>query len=182
MKRFALPLLAVLLLGGCSAASPGQTPVPAVTVTTTVTATPSPSPTPTPEPAAPTLGVGVPHSNGWTVTLHSIDLNSAANGPQPQTASDKWVSIDVENCNGTTPNALLTSSPWRLIATDNRQFESSSTGYVTFPEPQLTFGETAIAPGECIRGWFTFVVARDATITSVKYSPNGGSAIIWPVS
>jgi hypothetical protein len=183
MKRFALPLLAVLLLAGCSSTT--DAPAPTVTVTQTVTPEASPSPTasPTPTPAAPVPTIGVPftHSSDWKVTLHQVVLDSAPEGPQPPNPSDRWSSIEIENCNGSHPNAYLSSNPWRMVSSDNRQFQPSSTGYVTFPEPDITFGETAIAPGECIRGWFTFVTARDAVITSVKYTPVTGDTITWVI-
>jgi hypothetical protein len=55
MKRYALPLLAVLLLGGCAADenTAAETPTPVPTVTVTVTATPKPTPTRTSSPVAP---------------------------------------------------------------------------------------------------------------------------------
>lgn len=52
MKRFALLLLAVLLLAGCAAPEPTI-----VYVETTVTATPTPAVTPTPTPTAPAAAV-----------------------------------------------------------------------------------------------------------------------------
>ncbi|TDW29526.1 hypothetical protein EDD25_1232 [Cryobacterium psychrophilum] len=169
---------AVLLLAGCAGAAEPAVAEPVIQAATP-TVTPSPTPTPTPADAVPTIGVPYTHNGDWTVTLHELVLDSAPDGPQPPNTSDRWSSIDVENCNGSTPEAYLTSDPWRLVSSDNRQFQASSTGYSSFPEPNLTFGDAAIAPGECIRGWFTFVTARDASITEVKYAPASGEGIRW---
>ncbi|MET0989860.1 MAG: hypothetical protein ABWY54_04355 [Glaciihabitans sp.] len=171
--------MGALLLSGCAG-----TPVPGPTVTVTVTATPEAEPEATATPKADPphkLAEVVTHSGDWTVTLHQVVLDSATGGPQPENSTDKWASIEVENCNGTEPEAYITGMPWRLVASDNRQFQESSTGYSSFPEPSYAFGDTAIAAGECIRGWITFVVARDAVITGVKYSPSLGVPVLWPI-
>jgi hypothetical protein len=154
-----------------------------VTVTATPEAVPKPTSTPTPVADPPhALGEVLTHSGDWKVTLHQVVLDSAVRGPQPQNAADKWASIEVENCNGSEPDAYIGGMPWRLVASDNRQFQESSTGYSSFPEPSYAFGDTAIVPGECIRGWITFVVARDAVITGVKYSPSLGVPVLWPIA
>jgi hypothetical protein len=174
-RRAWIASITLLLLTGCAGAS---APTP------TVTATPTPEAGPTevpPEPADHALGEVIEHSGGWKVTLHQVVLDSALDGPQPEAPGDKWASIDIESCNGTTPDAYITTSPWRLVANDNRQFQSSSIGYNSFPNPDYAAGDTPIAANECIRGWITFVVARDAAITTVKYSPSLGDPIAWTV-
>ena len=41
----------------------------------------------------------------------------------------------------------------------------------------------SLAPGECIRGWITFQIPEDASVTSVLYSgrSDGLEAIVWKV-
>ncbi|MEN2738252.1 DUF4352 domain-containing protein [Microbacterium sp. X-17] len=175
-KLIAVAALAgTVALSGCS--TPG--PVPTVTVTRTVTVTASPAPVPSPAQATPLALGSTATANGATVTVHALDANSAPNAPAPQSANSKWASADVEVCN--TGNAAISTSsqPWRLVGNGNLRFQPSSIGYNQFPEPDYTFGEETVAPGECRRGWITFVVQQDATLTAVTYTNSPGFIARW---
>lgn len=166
-----------LLLSACA----GE-PAPAVTVETTVTASPEavPSPTPSPTTASP-LATGETADFGqFSMTVHGVDLDPAPEpGPQPQRAEDKWASADVEYC--TDADTTVTDYWWRLHAADNRQYSASSTGYETFPEPAYAWGEVPVSAGTCHRGWITFVVGKDAQLTTVGYQNDRGDAARWAI-
>lgn len=166
-----------LLITGC-AGSPAAPPT--VTVTATVTAEPEAPPTPSAQSTSVLpIGQAAAFSFG-TVTLHAVNLDSVPEpAPQPDDATDKWASIDVEACNTDTTAFSVNGSPWNLIATDNRSFEMSSVGYSQFPEPDYGFGENVVNPGECRRGWITFVVNKDATIDTVRYQNSEGDSAQW---
>jgi hypothetical protein len=178
IEKFAPIAAMVVLLTACTAAPSEPAPTVTVTATTTVTATPQAEVAP----ASTTHPVGetVDRSEGWRTTLHGVNLDPAPDGPQPQSPGNKWVSLDVENCAGPSETeAYINSSPWRIVAADNRQYQASGTGYGTFPTPDYAFGDTPISAGECIRGWITFDVARDATLVSVKYQTTTGEETVW---
>lgn len=175
----------MLSLTACSGSGePGATATVTVTATATATVTATPSPSPTPTPAAPdAIGVGqMQESGGWKVTVHSVDMNPAPDAPAPDSAGTKWVAADVETCNPDVAGAEITNSPWRLIDDRSRQFEPSSLGYNQFPQPSYGFGDTPIAPGQCIRGWIVFVVAKDAKLTTVLYQPATLDPLHWTIA
>lgn len=176
----------LLALVACSSGAGEASPAPTVTVTATATATATETvtaiPEPPPEPEEPAaVGETVEFEN-LSVTLHDIDLDPAPEpGPQPARESDKWVSADVELCSDTL-DGHFSSSQWSLVDTESRNFSSSSTGYSSFPDPSFAFGDEQISPGECRRGWITFVVNRDSILSSMRYDgssfqdPEGPSA------
>lgn len=142
------------------------------------TDTSRPSAQPSESPSALPLGAAAEFPN-LVVTAHALDLDSSPPpAPQPQRETDRWVSLDIEICNGYSQTATASGEPWGLVTADNRRFTSSDTGYSTFPVPDVTFGAD-IAAGECVRGWVTFVVAKDAVLESVLYSNSGGDRATW---
>lgn len=175
-KRALVAVVAVLFLAGCSAADPA--PAPTVTVTHTITETVTPTPAPPVEP----LAIGVLADAGYmTVAVHAVDAASAPDAPAPESANSKWASVDVEVCNTSNGEFSTSSTPWRLVGNENLRFEPASIGYNQFPEPDYTFGEEVLSPGDCRRGWVTFAVTTDATLTGVNYTSSEGFAARWAV-
>lgn len=186
-RRLALPAVALLAFALTSCAGTPADPV-TVTVTETVTAEPEPEPeqdeTAAEEVEAPTtfaVGQTQTMDDGWTVTVYAVDTDPAPNAPAPESAGTKWTAADVETCNSDSTGASVSSSPWNIVDTANRQFEPSSVGYQQFPEPSYGWGDVPIAPGECIRGWIVFTVAQDAQLTTVKYQPSGLEPMLWAI-
>ncbi|WP_295787534.1 DUF4352 domain-containing protein [uncultured Microbacterium sp.] len=174
----AIAALSVLFLAGCSAPAD-----PAPTVTVTVTATPAaaaPSPTASAA-AASALPLGEAKAfPDVTVTAHEFRPDSTPEpAPQPQTAGDRWASLDVEVCNTSSEQFTVSGNPWSLVAADNRTYSESSTGYDQFPQPRFAFGDQAVEAGMCRRGWITFVVNGDATINSIRYANTSGNIVRW---
>lgn len=113
-----------------------------------------------------------------SVTAYQFDLDSAADGPQPDSPSDKWASVEVEAC-ATGETLSVSSSPWSLVSSDNRHFTASHVGYGTFPEPDYAFGEELVPQGTCRRGWITFTVNKEADITALRYLNDQGQLATW---
>ncbi|WDG17492.1 DUF4352 domain-containing protein [Microbacterium sp. Clip185] len=145
-----------------------------VTVTETVTATPT-----TPAVAAPLAMGATAQFSTFSATVHSVQLESAPNAPAPQSAGNHWASVEVEGCNTGSQPFPVSGGPWQLVADDNRTFTMSSTGYSQFPEPDYGFGSGTLNPGECKRGWITFVVNDGAQITTVRYQNDLGEGARW---
>lgn len=165
-----------LLLAGCSASEPVPTP----TVTVVQTVTPEAPSEPVADADGP-LAMGEPaRFAGFSMTVHAVDLDpSPEPAPQPQRAEDKWASADIEYC--TDSDTTITATWWRLVSTDSRQYQSSSTGYETFPEPAYAWGEVPVSAGTCHRGWLTFVVGKNAELESVRYANDKGDSADWLV-
>ncbi|WDM42537.1 hypothetical protein KV395_04300 [Microbacterium luteolum] len=181
MKRrtIAVALVAVaVLITGCTAkdeAEPSKTPS-----ASTPSATPAETPTPTPDPVVNVVGSTVELSSGSTVAVLGYEPASAPEAPLPQQASSHWVSIDVQVCNNTADDGSASTAPWTLRDSDSRSYESSSTGYNQFPNPQYAWGDVDLFAGECLRGWITFPVLDGATLTNVRYvSPSTGDRVDW---
>lgn len=157
-----------IALTACSSNLSADSPEPTATVTATETVTATPTPPPAPEEP---LAIGEEAQfQDFSVTMHNIDQDPAPEpGPQPERETDKWVSTDVEYCSHNI-DGIYSSSEWTLRDAENRSFSSSSTGYATFPEPNFSFGDESIAPGECRRGWITFVVNKESELTELKYT------------
>lgn len=189
MKSHAWILVPGLLtLTACSSGEGATAAQPTVTVTATATATATEtvtaSPDPPPDPEEPVSVGETVEFEDVSVTLHEIDLDPAPEpGPQPSRDSDKWVSTDVELCSHNL-DGYFSTSEWSLVDTENRQFGTSNTGYSSFPEPTFAFGDEQISPGECRRGWITFVVNEDSDLSSVNYDAMAlqntqGQSAIW---
>lgn len=178
----------LLTLVACSSGAEEASSTPTVTVTATATATATETvtatPEPPPEPEEPAAVGETVELEDLSVTLHDIDLDPAPEpGPQPSGESDKWVSADVELCSDTL-DGYFSSRQWALVDTENRNFSSSNTGYNSFPEPSFAFGDEQISPGECRRGWITFVVNKDSNLSSLRYDGSSfqdpeGQSVSW---
>lgn len=176
----ALAALTTLFLAGCSAPAEAT---PTVTVTVTAPAPPAVTPTPTAAPSNTPLSLGESRTfQGATVTAYEFKSDSTPEpAPQPQTAGDRWASLDVEVCNTGAMGITVSGAPWALVAADNRTYTESSIGYDQFPQPRFAFGDEAVDPGTCRRGWVTFVVNGDATIKGVRYGNPQGNTARWAV-
>lgn len=120
----------------------------------------------------PPLSIGKPaiFNDGTKITVYKFDPEVAADGPQPDSDTDKWVAADLEVC--VAEDSYISSLPWSIRDTENHNFTPSSTGYNSFPEPNYTWGDEALSSGDCRRGWLVFVVNKDADLTTISY--NGG--------
>ncbi|MGN7947490.1 DUF4352 domain-containing protein [Microbacterium sp. 22215] len=173
----ALALLAGLVVSGC-AASPTTESAPKPSAS--ATAAPVASPTPSAAPEVHTVGDTVELSSGSTVAVLDYEPASAPEAPLPEASGNHWVSIDVQVCNNSDEDSYATTNPWALRDAESRSFDSSSTGYSQFPNPQYAWGEVDLPAGECVRGWITFPVLDDVTLTTARYvSPATNERVDW---
>lgn len=159
------------------------TVAPSPTATTVSTPTPSPTPRPTSTPRAPTATATVATlpkvgqtANGATiaVTLHEV-LDPAPPGdylkPKP---GFRWVAVDISIQNtGTKPGSY---NPFfaKVRTSDNREHSVAFGGV----EPDLGSSNDQ-PPGDTVRGWITFEVPTDATVTQLIYDGFGGNRIAF---
>ncbi|WP_353647945.1 hypothetical protein ABLG96_13795 [Nakamurella sp. A5-74] len=78
--------------------------------------------------------------------------------------------IDVEVCVGQLPEGTsqVTWAPWSLVGEDNARYSTLAPdggGDMGQQFPQVA----RVASGDCVRGWITFDVPPDATVSTVRY-------------
>ncbi|MFG1659113.1 hypothetical protein ACGFIY_21530 [Micromonospora chersina] len=107
-----------------------------------------------------------------TATVYAYRQPVAKSAPKPDDQPGYvWGAADVKVCAGKSQGIIITNGPWTLVYADDTQIEASSIGYNQFPEPSYPFGEKAIAPGRCLRGWITFPVPGKKRPVAVEYAP-----------
>lgn len=157
---------------------------------TPTTAGPSPSPSASPSPTvspSPTFDPTAPLAMGKSftttegaarATVYAYKHNVARSAPRPdEQPGYVWAAIGVKVCAlrvDIAPQGIsISNGPWTLVYADDTQIEASSVGYNQFPEPEYPFGEKAVAPGRCVRGWITYPVPGNKRPVAVEYAPAG---------
>ncbi|MBM0255511.1 hypothetical protein [Micromonospora sp. 4G55] len=174
-------LLAATGLAGCAsdeepAAAPSPTPAAATSAAPTATAVATTSPSPTAAGDTPlALGKSRPSPDGAVVsTVFAYKQPVARSAPRPDEQPNfEWGAADIKVCvnKGYIENQIVVSnSSWALTYADDTQIEASSTGYDSFPKPEYPWGEKALAPGRCVRGWITFPVPARKRPVFVEYA------------
>ncbi|MFI7609252.1 hypothetical protein ACIBTV_29645 [Micromonospora sp. NPDC049366] len=188
LRRATAATAVLLALTSCGNSDQGEPA--AATTSATPTASPTPSATtagPSPNASSsPTVDPYAPKKMGTTfsvvdasatATVYAYRHNVAKGAPRPEEQPGYvWASIDVKVCASKTlapPGITVSNSPWTLVYADDTQIEASSTGYIHFPEPEYPWGEKAVAPGRCVRGWITFPVPGKQRPVAVEYAPEG---------
>lgn len=175
----ALLMTATAALAGCGSDADAGAQSPAVQ---SLTPAPAPAPTATPSPnvdpnALLPMGKSTTTNGGLaTATVYGYRHNVARSAPRPEGQPGYvWSAADVKVCGGRSdefPNGIIvTTNPWTLVYADDTTAEASSTGYEEFPEPGFPFGEKALSPGRCVRGWITFPVPGKKWPVAVEYAP-----------
>lgn len=174
--------LAVALTGCGSTDEPAAAPSPVASsssptpAATSAAPTPSVSPSPTVDPDAPlAMGKSRQSPDGAVVsTVYAYKQPVAKTAPRPDEQKGyEWGAVDVKVCvnkHYTADDISVSNSPWVLVYADNTQIEASSTGYDSFPEPKYPWGDKALAPGRCVRGWITFPVPTKKRPVAVEYA------------
>ncbi|MFI7608724.1 hypothetical protein ACIBTV_26750 [Micromonospora sp. NPDC049366] len=184
--HLAVPLTTALLALAACGGDPAPTPSPSATSVAPSPVAAAPSPTPTPTPSAspsPTVDASVPLAMGKGITLadryvtakvHAYKQPVAGSAPKPDDQPGfVWGAAQVEVCaTKDAPTGMTVSNdPWSLVYQDSSHIEPSSTGYQQFPEPEYPWGDKALAPGRCIKGWITFPVPGKQRPVYVEYGP-----------
>lgn len=174
-------LILVLVVAACSSGDGGDgSPVAEAGSPTTEPApggeaTPTPEPPPertaTPEPTEPPppptsdLKIGDPATtaNGNTITVYSYEAPATIFDPPP---GKVLAAIDVEGCTRPDLEGTVTIGPidFQLQMPDNTRRDPFS-----LKEPALH--ETALAAGDCVRGFMTFEVPEGVTPLFVIFNP-----------
>lgn len=112
------------------------------------------------------LGTEVVGPNaGSTVTV--FDYRS----PTDNEATGQIVAgIDVQVCVGQLPEGTsqVTWAPWSMVGEDNARYSTPAPAGGGDMGPQFP-QVTRVASGDCVRGWITFEVPPDATVSTVRY-------------
>ncbi|MEU7972144.1 hypothetical protein AB0B48_08880 [Micromonospora sp. NPDC049089] len=176
-----LTLAVAVTTAGCSgdaepAAAPSATPTSASPTPAPTTASPTPAASPSADPDVPLkLGKSRQSPDGAVVsTVYAYKQPVAKTAPRPDEQKGyEWGAVDVKVCvnkHYTADDITVSNSPWVLVYADDTQIEASSTGYDSFPEPEYPWGDKALAPGRCVRGWITFPVPAKKRPVAVEYA------------
>jgi hypothetical protein len=182
----------VLLAAGCSSGddddgTAGDRSGAETTERSTTTAAPTTTTAP------PQLGAERESAVGGTVTAfeYAQPAPISADVPQPvdagHPASYVWAGLDVQVCipedlPQTEGAPVVSNYPWSLLYDDGEINNPSDTGYTGFLEPEYPFGDQAVSPGQCVRGWIMYAVEGTDRPTKVQYAPSSATApILWTI-
>lgn len=189
-----------LLLAACTGTGGSAAPTPSTASPSARPApsTPTPTPTPTPSPTRTPFAVGAPWqwetsssaaakvSGSTVVTEYQQDVAHAAPSPEEAFGAEShgyvWAALKVKLCSDATSGRSLpvANSAWKLGYADGTTVEPSNTGYNQFPKPEFPFGDTSMAPGQCVAGAIVFPVPGDKRPTWAMYAPSGlDTPVAW---
>ena len=144
---------------------------------------PQPSPTVSPAPTAPQFGQSVAAGTGFIAATVFSYTQPAAGGAAPSQAGHVWAAVDAQACRepGSVFQVTVSNAPWSLRFSDGTATVPSLADDPHFPQPRYPDTPTALQPGQCLRGWIVFDVPAAGRPLAVRYAPQGGSPIDWPI-
>ncbi len=181
-----------LLLAACSGASPPKTTAAPTTTTPATTVAPTTRP---PATTAAANGLGTTQIHNFQdetgksrakITLLAYTPNALIpayrNDPsEAPRAGFRYVAIQVRVClvSKSFPEDITVSwEPWSLATPDGDTYEpAGSYSPDTLVSP--LYPETALAVGQCRKGWIPFAVPNNWKPASVEYSPALGGTLTW---
>ncbi len=174
LARVAVPLAALAAgLVGCGSNGPSGP----------LADNPPPSPTVSAPPTAPQFGQSVAAGTGFVAATVFGYTQPAADGAAPSQAGHVWAAVDAQACRepGSVFQVTVSSGPWSLRFPDGTSAAPSQADDPHFPQPRYPDTPTALQPGQCLRGWIMFDVPQVGRPLAVRYAPQGGSPIDWPI-
>ena len=144
---------------------------------------PPASPTVSAGPTGPQFGQSMAAGTGFIAATVFGYTQPAASGAAPSRAGHVWAAVDAQACRepGSVFQVTVSDGPWSLRFPDGTSAAPSQADDPNFPQPRYPSSPAALQPGKCLRGWIIFDVPEIGRPLSVRYAPQGGSPIDWPI-
>lgn len=103
------------------------------------------------------MGYKATYSDGTTVQVYTAETFQSPDQYEQPKAGNRFFTIDTEECAGA-KSENVSSNPFNyaLQMPDNTRVEAG----ISAREPALHSAQ--LAPGDCVRGWVTFEIPKDA--------------------
>lgn len=175
-RRALVPLVAVLVLTGCSSPPTAPTAAGATSAPGGARSSTAPVPSVAPSPTIHRFGEAIPLGNIAIATAYAYRQPVATTAPKPDQPGYEWGAADIKVCAGSgagdsQQGITVTRGPWSLVYADATQAQPSNTGYNAFPKPEYPWDDHPLPWTRCIRGWIVFPVPAGKRPTMVEYAP-----------
>lgn len=144
---------------------------------------PPASPTASAGPTGPRFGQSMAAGTGFIAATVFGYTQPAATGAAPSQAGHVWAAVDAQACRqpGSVFQVTVSEGPWSLHFPDGTSTPPTQADDPQFPQPRYPATPTPLQEGQCLRGWIMFDVPEVGRPLSVRYAPQGGSPIDWPI-
>ena len=120
------------------------------------------------------LGEGVSLTEGWTLTIFTIEDYKSGNEFEQPSSGNKFMTVDVQYENNSSSSGDYSSSNFSLKDSSGHTYQETYNGD---REPALN--SNTLPTKQKARGFITFEVPTNEKMTQINYSSSSGGTIVW---